>query len=83
MNELEELRDRLDSIDDELLDVLAERAQVVADIWAWKQANGVERMDPERERKLRERLLARAELLGLARDQISKVLDQIIGKPLR
>ena len=81
--DLEALRSKLDSIDDELLDVLAERAQVVAEIWAWKQKNGVERIDPDRERALRERLLSRAESLGLARAAIERVLAQIIGNPLK
>lgn len=81
--ELEALRAKLDSIDDELLDVLAERAQVVAEIWAWKQAHGVERVDPERERALRERLLSRAESVGLSRQAIERVLAQIIGHALR
>lgn len=81
--ELEALRAKLDSIDDELLDVLAERAAVVTEIWAWKQAHGVERIDPERERALRERLLSRAEAVGLSREAIERVLAHIIGQPLR
>ncbi|MBL8912176.1 MAG: chorismate mutase [Archangium sp.] len=81
--ELEALRSKLDSIDDELLDLLSERAHVVAEIWAWKRKNGVERIDPERERALRERLLSRAESLGLSRAAIERVLAQIIGNSLK
>ncbi|MFT3707577.1 MAG: chorismate mutase [Archangium sp.] len=83
MNELDALREKLDAVDDALLKVLARRAEVVAEIWAWKQKNAVERIDPERERALRERLLTRAAALGLSRDAVSRVLDQIVGKPLR
>jgi chorismate mutase len=81
--ELEALRATLDAVDDELLRVLARRADLVAQIWAWKQTHGVARLDPERERALRERLLRRSDELGLSRDAIARVLDQVIGRALR
>ena len=79
---LDELRARLDVIDDELIDVLARRAKLVDEIWAWKEANGAGRFDAEREAALRERLLQRAEAAGLSREAIAAVLSQIVGKRL-
>lgn len=80
---LEALRAKLDAVDAELIEVLARRAGVVAEIWAWKTANGVGRVDPAREAAVRARLLAQAEALGLSREAVGEVLDRIIGVSLR
>lgn len=77
---LEHLRERLDFVDDELIDLLARRAQVVREIWDWKRVNGVERFDPERERVLKQRLLQKAAAQGLDAEAVAAVLEQIVGK---
>ncbi len=80
---LNEKRGQLDELDAELIRLLARRAGVVQEIWAWKQANGVERVDPVREADLRSRLLSQAASLGLSRDAVGAILDRIIGVSLR
>lgn len=80
---LDDLRRDLDEVDELLIDLLAQRAELVAAIWAWKEKHGVERFDPVREQALKERLLSRAESEGLSRSAVEAVLAQIIGKPLR
>lgn len=80
---LPKLRAQLDEIDAELIRVLAKRAGVVQEIWAWKQQHGVPRLDPVREAELRARLLAQAESLGLSRDAVSAILERIVGLPLQ
>jgi chorismate mutase len=80
---LQPLRAQLDELDAELIRLLARRASVVQEIWAWKQAQGVARIDPEREAELRARLLAQAGALGLSRDAVAAILDRIIGVSLR
>ncbi len=80
---LEALRTKLDALDDELIALLARRADVVAEIWRWKSANGVARIDPTREAALRERLLTVADGLGLDRAAVSAVLDRVIAQPFR
>lgn len=80
---LEKLRGQLDELDAELIRLLARRAGVVEELWAWKQANGVARLDKAREAELRGRLLAQAQSLGLAREAISAILDHVVGVPLR
>lgn len=80
---LKEKRAQLDELDAELIRLLARRASIVDEIWAWKQANGVERIDPAREVELRERLLGQAEALGLSRDAVATILERIIGVALR
>ena len=73
------LRAQLDEVDAELIRLLARRAGLVQEIWAWKQAHGVPRVDPAREAELRSRLLAQAESLGLSREAISAIPDRIVG----
>lgn len=80
---LEALRAQLDEVDAELIAVLARRAGVVEQIWRWKQAHAVARVDPAREAEVRARLLAQAEALGLKREAVNAVLDRIIGVALR
>ena len=77
------LRGRLDELDAELIRLLANRASVVEEIWAWKEAHGVERIDLVREAALRTRLLAQADLLGLSREAVAAILDRIVGVPLQ
>ena len=80
---LPKLRAQLDEIDAELIRLLAKRAGVVHQIWAWKQQTGLPRIDPTREAELRARLLAQAESLGLSRDGVTAILDRIIGVGLQ
>lgn len=79
---LNEKRAALDALDAELIDLLARRAGIVQEIWAWKQAHGVERVDPAREAELRARLLAQAESLGLSREAVGAILARIVGVQL-
>ena len=80
---LQPLRAQLDEVDAELSRLLARRAGIVEEIWAWKQAHGVPRIDPARETELRGRLLAQAQSLGLSVDAVCAILDRIVGVPLR
>ncbi len=80
---LETLRAQLDEVDAQLIEALARRAGIVAEIWAWKSEHGVPRVDAARELALRERLLRQAEALGLNRTAVSAILDRVVGHPLR
>jgi chorismate mutase/prephenate dehydratase len=53
---LDDLRKRIDAVDDKILDLLDERAGIVREIAAFKQSAGLPSHDPERERALFERL---------------------------
>lgn len=79
---LAELRAALDEVDAELIAVLARRAALVREIWAWKAAHGLPRFDPERERALRDRLVRQGVELGLSAESIEAILAQVIGKAL-
>lgn len=81
-DDLERYRAGLDALDAELLDVLARRAQLFDEVWAWKRARGVPLRDPEREAAMRERLLAAGEDAGLSREALGRVLDAVVGVKL-
>ncbi|MEI7893046.1 MAG: prephenate dehydratase [Myxococcales bacterium] len=57
---LDDARKQIDSIDDQILTLLDQRADVVSDVRRAKQAEHAPSYDPERERQLLDRLAARA-----------------------
>lgn len=75
-------RTQLDGIDERLLSVLAERAKVVAELWAWKRSEGLPLTDPQREAEHVDQLVARAKMLGLDEHATRLVLATIVGKSL-
>lgn len=77
-----DLRAQLDALDSELLHLLARRAQLVEEVWAWKRQQQMPRIDAARESELKTRLLNQAEQLGLSRKAVAPILDHIIGQQL-
>ena len=57
---LDDHRKRIDELDDQILKLLDERANVVSDVARSKRAANLPTYDPERERQVLERLAARA-----------------------
>ncbi|MDP9150164.1 MAG: prephenate dehydratase [Myxococcota bacterium] len=57
---LDDLRKRIDELDDGILRLLDERAQIVGEVARVKRAANVPTYDPERERQVLDRLAARA-----------------------
>jgi shikimate kinase len=61
MNQLETLRENLGQCDEIILDALLMRNRIVEDIMAYKEANGLQILQPEQEAKQHEWLLHRLE----------------------
>jgi chorismate mutase len=57
---LDELRARIDAVDDELIEALARRARLVDEVAALKRAHGLGLRDVDREQAIVNRALARA-----------------------
>lgn len=55
--ELEQLRDRIDELNVQLLNLINERGQLVKEIGRVKESQGVNRYDPVRERKMLDKIL--------------------------
>ena len=58
--ELQELRERINSIDREIVDLYLRRMETAEAIGAWKQENGMPVRDPARERELLDRVAEQA-----------------------
>lgn len=79
---LDELRNTLSSIDTRIVDLIAERQQVVADIGRTKRDAGTGTRDYAREKEVLDRGRARAGELGIDPDLAEAVLRQLIRSSL-
>ena len=87
--ELQELREKIDRVDDELIRLYGERMELTRQVGRWKRENGIPVLDTERERNLLNRVGEKAgeenengvrALFGflMAQSRTSQMLD---GKP--
>lgn len=72
-------RARIDALDDAIVDLLAERAGVVATLWAQKRAAGIPVRDPAREAEIFARVRQRAVERGLDPDRVEAVFRAVVG----
>lgn len=57
-DDIADLRARIGANDSAIVAAVNERLRLVAELWELKAAHGAERLDPDRERRLREELTA-------------------------
>lgn len=79
---LSDLRQRIDSIDEAILRLVAERAEWVRDVQNLKRASGLPVRSHDRERYMFARARRLAGGLGLAGDEAVKVIRQCIASCL-
>jgi chorismate mutase len=72
-----DLRARIGANDAAIVAAVNERLRLVAELWELKAAHGTERLDPDRERRLREELAA-----GNAGPLSDAGLDQLVTELL-
>jgi chorismate mutase len=77
LSALEKLRDQIDQVDDELLQLLAQRMKLADKIGVYKKDNGVTVLQTKRWNDIIERALAKGEQLKLSRDFIVKYFDAV------
>lgn len=70
----------IDAIDDALLDLMARRAALVAELWAGKAARGEPLHDASREAAVIERLRHRAEAMHLDADAVEATFRTLLGR---
>jgi chorismate mutase / prephenate dehydrogenase len=68
----------IDSLDREMLQLVAQRMALVAEIAAFKRQHGLRIRDPQRERELLEDRTSRAEELGLPRGEMESVFRLLL-----
>ncbi len=76
-NELDELRSQIDALDEQLLQILAQRMDSARRIGQYKKAAGIAPLDTERWQSLLEAQLSRAKSLHLSQEFISKLYELI------
>jgi len=80
--DLEALRRSIDEIDSRLLTLIEERLRLVLAVGDFKRERGLAIYDPERERKLIERLMAEARP-PLEPDTVRRVFERLIDESRR
>jgi chorismate mutase len=77
--DLDELRRQIDQVDSRLLELIHERVRLVLQVGAYKARHGLAVYDPERERRLLERLTALAQP-PLEPDTVRRVFERLIDE---
>lgn len=78
-----QLRQRIDMIDHELLSLLADRQNVVEEMGRWKHEHHITILQSDRWREIFEDRLRRSRNLGLSRDFVVKMLQEIHRESIR
>jgi chorismate mutase/prephenate dehydratase len=79
MADLEELRRQLDTVDRELIELIARRLGIVASVGASKAGTGTPVRDVQRERAVLASAALTARQLGVSEDLIRRIFREIIG----
>jgi chorismate mutase len=74
---LRELRDAVSANDRRIVEAVNERLRLVAELWQVKHEVGAERIDPERERALRQHLAA-ANAGPLSPEGLDRLVDELL-----
>jgi chorismate mutase len=76
-NALEKLRQQINQLDDELLQVLSTRMKVAQKIGEYKKNNDITILQTNRWNEILERAVAKGNVLGLSDDFITKYMDAV------
>ncbi len=79
MDELEQLRKKVDSIDDQIVEALGRRAEICKAIGKIKKSGNIPIRDNARETEVYSRVKAKATKLGLDPEQIEVVYREIVN----
>jgi len=74
---LDKLREQINQIDDELMQLLGQRMKIAEQIGEYKRNNNVTILQTNRWNQILERAFNRADKLGLSREFITKYLDAV------
>jgi chorismate mutase len=74
---LEKLRNQINHLDDELMQILSERMKVAEKIGQYKKDNNITILQTNRWNEILERAAAKGEKLGLSKDFITKYFDAV------
>jgi chorismate mutase len=80
--DLESLRRAIDAVDSRLLELITERVRLVLEVGSFKARHGLAIYDPERERRLLERLTTLAQP-PLEPDTVRRIFERLIDESRR
>jgi chorismate mutase len=80
--ELDKLRRAIDAVDTSLLELIHERVRLVLEVGAYKAKRGLAVYDPERERRLLERLTSLAQP-PVEPDTVRRIFERLIDESRR
>jgi chorismate mutase len=80
--ELEELRRSIDDLDGRILELVAERVRVVLAVGQYKRKHSIAVYDPDRERKMLDRLCGQARH-PLDADTVRRIFERLIDESRR
>jgi chorismate mutase-like protein len=83
MNTLNDLRNTLDGLDAQLIDVLGQRFAICERVAAYKKAHRIPMMQHGRIEKVKQQAAARGSSMGITSDFVSRLYDLIIGEACR
>ncbi len=75
---IEELRARISANDLAIVERVNERLRLVSELWELKRREGAERIDPDRERRLRDELAA-ANSGPLSGEGLERLVDELLA----
>jgi chorismate mutase len=74
---LDKLREQINHIDDELMDLLGQRMRIAERIGEYKRNNGVTILQSNRWNQILEKSFGKGDKLGLSREFITRYLDAV------
>jgi chorismate mutase len=80
--DLETLRRAIDAVDTQLVELIHERVRLVLEVGAYKSNHGLAIYDPERERRMLERLTGLAQP-PLEPDTVRRIFERLIDESRR
>ena len=79
MEDIQKLRKRIDGIDENMLQLLGERAEICRSIGLLKKEQGMSIIDTYRENEVFSNVRAKASDFGLDADQVEAIYRQIVN----
>lgn len=79
MEDLTQLRKKIDVVDEQILRLLCERVKICRDIGSIKKTRGIPVRDAERERRVYLRICEQAKLLGLDPMYVEAMYREIVN----
>ncbi|HET9242801.1 MAG TPA: chorismate mutase [Gaiella sp.] len=76
--QIDRLRERIAANDAAIVAAVNERLRLVAELWELKERLGAERLDPDRERRLRAQL-AEANVGPLSDEGLDRLVDELLA----